>query len=272
MALFDAHDRPIPSKEKRQIGWPTKERRDRLLAKYSWPYRLLTAIGVIFLLLDWKARAEEAVLTAHQLSGILSFLPPIVGSPWSGIGLILLSFVFAIFVPVETTLSLGGKLANLIAWTACVLSGFALWTIVVLASLPNARHLAEGQQTSLKRAFGAEADISSRLWIVSYPECFECRAYAWEFASTVDDVSQWANHKVGVLPFSDSFGVQLSTLWRGIIIGARDPKHLTDDQAVLTKALDAAHLKYSFESFGITIENGGKTNDAVVLLIAPQEG
>jgi len=42
--------------------------------------------------------------------------------------------------------------------------------------------------------------------------------------------------KVGVLPFSMlGGGMQLSTDWRGVIVGAKDPKHLDNYQTVLTK-------------------------------------
>jgi len=137
-------------------------------------------------------------------------------------------------------------------------------------------HLTKEQQSKLKTALGQGPDISPRLWIVSYPECFQCRAYAWEFATTLNEMpqNQW-KHKVGVLPAANlgPVALQLSTTWRGPIIGARDPQHLSADQTVLVKALRAADVSFSFEPISFTIqdEKGGKS-EAVVFLVAPQAG
>jgi hypothetical protein len=124
------------------------------------------------------------------------------------------------------------------------------------------RHLTPEQAKSLAAAFHKKGtDISDRLWIVSYPECFECRSYGWEIAQAIDSLKP--KHWVGVMQFP-YIGVQLSTDWRGLIIGTKDASHLTDDQKRLVAILRAAHLPYSFEP--IVFEN------SAVLLVAPQAG
>ena len=136
-------------------------------------------------------------------------------------------------------------------------------------------HLTKEQQSKLKTALGQAPDISTRLWIVSYPECFECRAYAWDFASTLNELpqTQW-KHKVGVLPAATLSGsLNLSTSWRGPIVGSTDPQHLTADQGALVSALRAADIQYSFEPIKFMLKDEkGKDSEAVVLLIAPPEG
>lgn len=67
--------------------------------------------------------------------------------------------------------------------------------------------------------------------------------------------------------------MQLSTAWRGVIIGTQDPKHLNPDQTTLVKALHAANIPLSFEPFEFMYKdaNGVVVEPGALLLIAPQE-
>lgn len=84
--------------------------------------------------------------------------------------------------------------------------------------------------------------------------------------------SQW-KHKVGVLPGADVVQLlNLDTSWRGPIIGAQDPKHLTENQAVLVKAFRAAGVQFSFKPIRFIFHNkNGVGLEMVLLLIAPEE-
>ena len=91
--------------------------------------RVVSALGFIKLLLDWKSSAEEAVTTAHQIHGMVGALLPMVKSPWFGIALIGIGLTYAFFVPNEIHPSVGLKVANGIAWIGCALCAVLLWSV-----------------------------------------------------------------------------------------------------------------------------------------------
>ena len=130
------------------------------------------------------------------------------------------------------------------------------------------RHLTPEQKKSIEALLRKHRNMTDGLWIVSYPDCFDCRAYAWEFADVINTIRP-DNRKIGVLPFPSN-SVQLNTAWRGPIIGSHDPKHLSKEQKNLIRLLDAAHLPHSFQDIVLHDQNGQAM--PAVLLVAPQRG
>ena len=79
---------------------------------------------------------------------------------------------------------------------------------------------------------------------------------------------------MGILPAATLTGsFNLSTIWRGPIVGSRDSQHLTAYQAILVQALRAADIQFTFEPIFMTLpDQKGVKSEAVLLLIAPPEG
>jgi hypothetical protein len=130
------------------------------------------------------------------------------------------------------------------------------------------RHLTLEQKQSIEVLLRKKPEMTDGLWIVSYPDCFDCRVYAWEFAEVINKIRP-ANRKIGVLPLS-TYSAQFSTDWRGLIIGSPDPKHLSKEQKDLIRLLDEAHLPHSFQNI-VLHDTEGRAAPAV-LLVAPQPG
>jgi hypothetical protein len=76
---------------------------------------------------------------------------------------------------------------------------------------------------------------------------------------------------LGVLPFEEiASQLQLSTLWRGVIVGATNVHDLDADQQMLTKALDLARIPYTFEPIDFKVVRKGQPDlKAAVLMVAP---
>jgi hypothetical protein len=122
-----------------EIRIPSKEDLKKLWTKLKGPAVVLTLLGliqevlrVLASLLDWKSRVEEALSTAHQIEPIFGLLFRFVASPWFGISLILTGVFYAVFVPVEQQVR-SIKVATAVAWGACVLSGLALWSLILIS-------------------------------------------------------------------------------------------------------------------------------------------
>ena len=130
--------------------------------------------------------------------------------------LIFSCFVFFSLLAVRFTIS--GPQAATIAKINALSSQNVKLQSAVEALQP--RHLGSHQSKMLASALGVGPDIGTRLLIATYPDCFECRAYAWDFAITMNAIPQWGNSSIGVLPYPQ----QLSTLWHGVIVIAQDPK------------------------------------------------
>jgi hypothetical protein len=264
-----------------EIRFPSwAELKEKILPPTKRPGWISSAMGVLDLiyhlirwLLDWKSLAEEAVSTIEQLPFLARTTFAILVSPWFGVALVAVGLMYVLFVPADEQMSPHAVMAKWLAWGAVLLAFLALWSALLLGffGTNSPPHLTRRQASRLTEVLGKGPDISLRIWIVSYPECFRCRAYAWEFATTMNEIPQW-KHKVGVLPYSSiTGGPQLSTLWRGVIVGSLDPKHLTENQAVLVKALRAADIHFSFEPIEFTLNQNGTKLEEVVLLIAPQK-
>jgi len=222
----------------------------------------------------WQGIAGTILVNTLQALGIgtflLAFLRYGIGVVWEGRQLIFGGASLAIVV----FLTLFAIRFNTISAKESTISSLQA-SVAQLNKTLKAPHLTIEQQSKLKTVLKQGPDISSQLWIMSYPFCLRCRAYAWEFANTMDEIPkpQW-QHSVGVLAGEDAQRqFELSTSWRGVIIGTRDPKHLNPDQATLVKALLAANITYSFEPLVFTYKDqkGAMVEPQVVLLIAPQQ-
>lgn len=172
------------------------ELRERFTLRNA-PGWLLQALG-IFTLVVWilnaKGTIEEAMSTAGQVSHVVRIVLPLLLSPWFGLTLIIAGVLYVIFVPQKHHLAKNVWIAGSIAWTACILSILALWSVFLVAITVNRPpYLTEWQKSKLKTVLGAGPDISSRLWILSYPYCFRCRNYAWKFANTMDEIPEPLN-------------------------------------------------------------------------------
>jgi hypothetical protein len=142
-----------------------------------------------------------------------------------------------------------------------------LQTQVTALKAAEHRHLTPDEKKSIHTLVHDHPDIINGLWIASYPDCFECRAYAWEIAETIT-AARTDKLATGVLPLPNNLP-QLSTDWRGLIIGA-DPEHLTTEQKALVRLLDLAHLSYSFQRVALRLANGSYA--PALLLVAPSPG
>jgi hypothetical protein len=130
------------------------------------------------------------------------------------------------------------------------------------------RHLTSEQKKSVLTFVSEHPEVLNGLWIMSYPDCFDCRAYAWELAETIT-AARKDKLTTGVLPYPSN-SAQLSTDWRGLIIGARDKDHLTQEQRALVGLLNAAHLNYAFQNISLHVDNSGHA--VTLLFIAPSPG
>jgi hypothetical protein len=204
-----------------EIRLPTKAELEELFTSRQLPGWLLQIIGglvVLRWLLDLKSTLEEAVTTIGQVPAVIRLLSPLIFSPWFGIALVLVGIAYVIFIPAKDRPSPHAKVAVFVAWAGFVLCSLAIWTVLTAAfTVGGPRHLTEKQERKFTHALVEGPDISSQISIITYSDCFECRAYAWDFAIAMNTIQKWKWKNIGVLPYP----AQLSTLWRGVIIGAR---------------------------------------------------
>jgi hypothetical protein len=246
----------------------------RFFAENKWPGLVAILYGAFNWIPDFQSRVQFWLGAAKMLGGKTEIIATVFASPLFGLCLVVAGFAYVLSVGEKRVLA-RSPIWPILGWLACgtVVLGFSAMLLVgyVVTQL-GPRHLTNEQKSSFKHVFSAGTDLSPVIWIVSYPECFECRAYVWEFAVTINEIPK-LKQKVGVFPFSQVPNApQLSTDWRGVIVGAHDPKHLTDYQATLVKALHAAGIEFSFADFRITASQpNGTSLDALVLMVAPRK-
>jgi hypothetical protein len=246
----------------------------RFFAEAKWPGLLAILYGAFNWIPDIQSRVQFWLGAAKMLGDKTGVIATIFASPFFGAALVIAGFAYVLSVGEKRVLA-RHPIWPILGWIGfgTILLGFSAMLLVgYVATEIGPRHLTDEQKSSLKRVFSAGSDLSPRLWIISYPECFECRAYAWEIAETINEIPK-LKQKVGVLPFSEMPNApQLTTDWRGVIVGSHDPKHLTDYQAVLVKGLRAANIQFSFVDLRFTVfQQNGTSLDAVVLMVAPRK-
>jgi len=263
-----------------EIRIPSRADFESLWGRIPGPAAVLVWLGVgqeifrvLSWLLDWKARIEEAVRTAHQVGVFAGVLFQVAVSPWFGLSLVLIAVGYIIFVPSEQQLRPSLKVAGLVAWIACILAGLTLWSVLVVAIgvMPDRTLAGRDRHRFIAALHEVHDPIAVHVtWAPNHSEAFN---YASNIYSAI---VQTKNPKIKPDLIEAAGAVRTSIIGRtrtyvvqppaefwleftGVTLFVPDVSRKSTGATQFSEALDAARIKYQWS----TDRRLGKTSDGV---------